>query len=163
MKLDPTDLRILQLLQKDGRMTFQDLAQRVSLSSSPCLTRVHRLERAGVIKGYSAQIDISKIRPHFEALAEISLVQQGNHRQSAFIQHLQTLPALLELLEISGRSDYMARFGCSSLGEYRELVEALIENPTLGVANITSHIVMRTLVSFDEYNLTPLIESRDEE
>ena len=142
---DAIDLKILQILQEDGRIKFQELAEKVSLSSSPCLARVRRLETAGIIKGYMAVIDVSKLQSHIEIFTEISLVQQGNHRQTAFVQYVRARPQLVELLEISGRCDYLCRFACRSLSEYQVLVDHLLESPALGVASVTSHIVMRTV------------------
>jgi len=140
---DAIDLKILQILQEDGRIKFRDLAEQVALSSSPCLARVRRLETAGIIKGYMAVVDVSKLQSHIEIYTEISLEQQGNHRQTAFVQYVRA--QLVELLEISGRCDYLARFACGSLSEYQLIVDHLLESPALGVANVTSHIVMRTV------------------
>ena len=142
---DAIDLKILQILQEDGRIKFRDLAEQVALSSSPCLARVRRLETAGIIKGYMAVVDVSKLQSHIEIYTEISLEQQGNHRQTAFVQYVRARPQLVELLEISGRCDYLARFACGSLSEYQLIVDHLLESPALGVANVTSHIVMRTV------------------
>ena len=142
---DAIDLKIMQILQEDGRIKFRDLAEQVALSSSPCLARVRRLETAGIIKGYMAVVDVSKLQSHIEIYTEISLEQQGNHRQTAFVQYVRARPQLVELLEISGRCDYLARFACGSLSEYQLIVDHLLESPALGVANVTSHIVMRTV------------------
>jgi DNA-binding Lrp family transcriptional regulator len=152
---DAIDLKILQILQEDGRIKFRDLAEKVSLSSSPCLARVRRLETAGIIKGYMAVVDVSKLQSHIEIYTEVSLVQQGNHRQAAFVQDVRARPELVELLEISGRCDYLARFACRSLSEYQVIIDHLLESSVLGVASVVSHIVMRTVKPNRGFNLKP--------
>jgi len=159
--LDATDVKILSILQKDGRIRFQKLAERVALSASPCLSRVHRLETLGLIKGYMARLNLPKLKNHIEIVAEITLLEQGNHRQRTFVTYVKALPELIELLEISGRSDYMARFACESLGDYQLLVDKMIENPGLRISNVTSHIVMRVVVEFTGYDLAPLLDENE--
>ncbi len=163
-QLDATDVKILSILQREGRIKFQNLAEKVALSASPCLSRVHRLETEGFIKGYMARLDMPKLRNHIEVVSEITLLEQGNHRQKTFVTYVRALPELIELLEISGRSDYMARFACATLGDYQLLVDKLIENSSLRISNVTSHIVMRAVVEFTGYDLAPLLaehEGRD--
>jgi DNA-binding Lrp family transcriptional regulator len=153
---DAIDLKILAILQENGRIKFQELAEKVSLSASPCLARVRRLESAGIIKGYSAVVDVSKLRSYIEIYTEISLAQQGNHRQTAFVQYLRGCPQLLELLETSGRSDYLGHFVCASLAEYQVIIDHLLESQILGVAHVTSHIVMKAVIANRGFDMKPI-------
>jgi hypothetical protein len=82
-KLDRIDLNILVQLQKDGRMTNANLAEAVGLSASPCLQRVKRLEAAGYIRGYGAQINLAKLTESITVFTEITLV---DHRKEDFVK-----------------------------------------------------------------------------
>ena len=75
MQLDTTDLRILQVLQEDGRISNQDLAERVALSPSACLRRVRMLEEGGAITGYRAQLGRAALGLELEAIVQVSMRQ----------------------------------------------------------------------------------------
>ena len=77
VKLDHLDLKILAKLQTDARITNQELADAVGLSPSPCLQRVKRLERAGIISVYQAQIDLNKVCRHVDVIAAVTLNSHG--------------------------------------------------------------------------------------
>ena len=81
IKLDPTDLRILDEIQRDGRITKLALAERVGLSPTPCWTRLARLEKAGIVYGYHARVAIRAVTPVATVLVELTL---ASHRQADF-------------------------------------------------------------------------------
>ena len=81
IKLDPTDLRILDAVQRDGRITKLKLAEEVGLSPTPCWVRLRRLEKAGVVSGYHARVDMRVVAPVAVVLMEVTL---RSHRQADF-------------------------------------------------------------------------------
>ena len=99
MKLDRIDIRILNELQKNGRITNVELSELVHLSPSPCLMRVKKLQKAGYITGYSAQIDTSKLGQTLTVFTEVTL---KNHRQSDFARFLQVVEKIEVLMQEEG-------------------------------------------------------------
>src|SRR5262245_47914151 len=106
--LDRTDIRILAVLQHDGSSTIQDLAEKVGLSARASLERVRRLEAAGVIAGYQAQIDLAKLSRPVNVFAEIVLEKHAQHGR--FEKHIASVEEVVECWEVSGTVDYVARF-----------------------------------------------------
>jgi DNA-binding Lrp family transcriptional regulator len=147
--LDAIDVRILAALQHDGRSTIQKLAQAVGLSPRATLERVRRLEASGVIAGYRAVIDITRIARPVNVFAEIVLERQANRRR--FERRLAKLDELLECWEVSGTIDYMARFVVPDLAAYEVLTAELLDETELGVARIVSHVALRPVRGFSGY------------
>lgn len=153
--LDDLDLKILALLQAQGRITNRDLAAHVGLSPSPCLERVRRLEEAGYIRGYRALIDLEKLYSPVSVMAQITLANHGKGRQAAVEQSLQAEPTLVDLYEVSGDCDYIARFVVPSVSFYQRLTAAWLDDPGLGIERITSHIVLRPVKEAGTLPLSP--------
>jgi len=153
--LDRIDIKILALLQRNGRSTIQKLAETVGLSPRPCLERVRRLENAGIIAGYQAVVTLELLSRPLTIFAEIVLEKQ-THR-SRFERRLTGIEQIVECWEMSGEFDYLARFVCPDLGEYEALTAELIDNANLGVARIVSHIALRPVRRFGGYPESLLI------
>ena len=100
MQLDRYDWQILQVLQREGRISNQDLADRIGLSPSPCLRRVRTLEESGLITGYRALLDARKLGLSLMALIHISMDQHTPERFSTFDARIAEIPELLECLLI---------------------------------------------------------------
>ena len=107
--LDLMDHRILEILQKDGRITMLDLADRVGLSATPCSRRVKRLEDEGVITGYTARVDIAAMGWSVEALVTVRLASQGAEDIQAFLKAVRLRPEITECLLVAGNIDYILR------------------------------------------------------
>ncbi|MGO6907994.1 Lrp/AsnC family transcriptional regulator, partial [Rhizobium ruizarguesonis] len=110
MKLDRTDIKILHVLQQNGRMTNVELAEVVNLSPSPCLMRVKKLQQEGYIEGYTAQINVAKLGQALLVFTEVTL---KNHRQTDFARFLAAIEKIEQLIEchvISGGYDYLLKF-----------------------------------------------------
>src|SRR5262245_11252196 len=152
--LDDIDIRILAALQCDGRSTVEKLAQMVSLSSRACLERVRRLEAAGVIAGYRAEVGLGQLSKPINVFAEIILEKQA--QQGAFEKRLSEIDEVVECWEVSGTIDYLARFVCADLAAYQALTNALIDDPSLGIARIVSHVALRAVRSFGGYPVSLL-------
>ena len=143
VKLDRIDLRILQELQKNGRITNVELAERVNLSPSPCLMRVKRLQKAGYVTGYSARIDLAKLGPSITVFTEVTL---KNHRLSDFDRFQQAIEKVDEVVEchlISGGYDYLLKFVTSGISDYQAIMERLTDRD-IGIDKYFSFVVMKS-------------------
>jgi DNA-binding Lrp family transcriptional regulator len=147
--LDRTDVRILSVLQRDGRSTIQRLAEKVALSPRACLERVRRLEASGVIAGYQAIVELSRLSRPINVFAEITLEKQV--QQARLERRLNAIEDVVECWEVSGAVDYLARFVCRDLAAYQEITTALIDDPSLGIARIVSHVGLRAVKKFTGY------------
>jgi Lrp/AsnC family transcriptional regulator of ectoine degradation len=147
--LDRIDLKILAALQRDGRMTNQKLAEVVALSPRASLERVRRLEAAGIIGGYLAVIELRELTRPVNVFAEIVLEKQANRRRIE--KRLTALDEVVECWEVSGNVDYVARFVCIDMVAYEELTAELIDDDTLGIARIVSHVALRPVRRFAGY------------
>jgi Lrp/AsnC family leucine-responsive transcriptional regulator len=147
--LDRIDVKILAALQRDGRSTIQKLAQTVGLSPRASLERVRRLEDSGIIAGYQAVLELGRLSRPVNIFAEIILEKHAN--RGRFEKRLAALEEVVECWEVSGTVDYIARFVCADLAAYQALTTALIDDPTLGVARIVSHVALRPIRRFTGY------------
>ena len=141
--LDRIDLKILAELQRDGRMTNQALSERVGLSARPCLERVRRLERDGVISGYTALVDVRRVRSVIIVIAQIALAKQSRQSQSLFERRLAAHPEVVECYEVSGHFDYIAKIVATDIDAYQDLTAAWLDDSEMGIARIESNVVLR--------------------
>ena len=147
--LDRIDIKILAALQRDGRSTNQKVAEAVGLSARACLERVRRLEAAGIITGYQAMVELAHLSRPINIFAEIVLERQAQQRRLE--KRLTSFDEVVECWEVSGTVDYLARFVCPDLAAYEVLTAALIDDPSLGVARIVSHVALRPIRRFAGY------------
>jgi len=147
--LDDIDIKILATLQRDGRSTVEKLAQLVELSSRACLERVRRLEAAGIITGYQAVVELGQLSKPVNVFAEVVLEKQA--RQGEFERRVATIEEIVECWEVSGTVDYIARFVCADLANYQALTTKMIDDPSLGIARIISHVALRAIRPFSGY------------
>ena len=150
-KIDDLDVRILEILQKDGRITNQALSEIVGLSASACLERVRALEKAKIISGYHADVDLQRLAPQVTVIAEVTLEKQGAQQQHAFEQHLKNVSEVIECFEVSGQCDYILKVVCRDVEAYRDLTAHILEDPKFGVANIKSRITLRAVRRFEGF------------
>jgi DNA-binding Lrp family transcriptional regulator len=141
-KLDRVDLRILEELQGNARLSSADLAERVSLSTSPCWRRVKRLEEDGVIRGYHARLDPAQMGYQVTAFVYISLDRKDADSMRAFEAAVQTVPQILSCHRISGRYDYQLMALAEDLQSYGAFGEAHI-NALPCVKEVYTSFVMR--------------------
>ncbi len=140
-ELDRLDRRILDELQKDGRISYVDLSERVGLSATPCIERVKRLEKEGVIEGYHAHLNPHKLGFSMLVFVEISLSYQSPDAFQKFSKAVALLPYILECHLVSGDADYLIKARIRDMSEYRALLgDMLLTLP--GVKNSKSYIVM---------------------
>ncbi|MEU9706909.1 Lrp/AsnC family transcriptional regulator [Streptomyces sp. NPDC047981] len=139
--MDRIDRSILRELQDDGRLTNQELAQRVGLSASACLRRVRQLEEDGVIQGYRAVIDPSAVGRGFEVLVSIE-VRRDRETVEAFEEALQSIPDVIEAYRLFGSPGCLLRIAVADLAAYERLwIERLTS--LAGVTEVNSQIIMK--------------------
>jgi DNA-binding Lrp family transcriptional regulator len=142
-KLDRIDLKILAELQKNGRITNVDLADAVGLSPSPCLTRVKRLEQAGYITGYGAQLQLRKLGDVLLVFTEMTL---SDHRRDDFARFeaaIRNVPEIIECHLVSGGYDYLLKFVTNGVNHYQSIIEAMLER-NIGIEKYFSYIVIKS-------------------
>lgn len=155
-KLDQVDLRILSRLQSDARATNQELADAVGLSPSPCLQRVKRLEKAGIISSYHANIDIAKVCRHVDVIAAVTLNSHGLDDFLTFETMVMAMRYVVECTKVSGPIDYLVRFVCPDIGSYQMLSDELLKlGPKIG--NLSSYIVLKSTKPFTGVALDDLV------
>jgi DNA-binding Lrp family transcriptional regulator len=156
LKLDHLDLKILAKLQADARITNQELADAVGLSPSPCLQRVKRLERAGIISVYQAQIDLNKVCRHVDVIAAVTLNSHGLEDFNEFERMVAGMRHVVECTKLSGTIDYLVRFICPDIGSYQMLSDELLKlGPKVG--NLSSYIVLKAVKPFRGVVLDDLV------
>ncbi len=133
--LDRIDKQILLELQRNGRLSNQDLADRVSLSPSPCLRRVRRLEEEGYIKNYVAIVDPDKVGLGLLAYVSIRLnkIYKASHApMSDFARDVQTWPEVVECYAMTGDMDYLLRIQVEGLPQFSSFVmDKLMQHPAV--------------------------------
>jgi Lrp/AsnC family transcriptional regulator, leucine-responsive regulatory protein len=140
--LDEIDLHILEVLQRDGRISNQDLADKVGLSPSPCLRRLKQLESSGVVQKYVALVSPTAVGQGLQAFVEVRLDRQTRASVDKFEAEIVKLPQVLECHLMAGDWDYVLRVAVHDLEEFRDFhMNFLSKIP--GVGNVKSNISMK--------------------
>ena len=143
-RLDAIDLKILATLQREGRITKLALAERVSLSPTPCWARLKRLEQAGYIVGYRAEIDLAKIASATTVLVEVTLKQHRYEDFQAFERAVQKVPEIVECLATGGGIDYLLKVVTADIDAYQRLIDELL-TAGIGIERYFTYVVTRTV------------------
>ena len=144
LKLDRIDRKILDELQRDGRLPITELAQRVGLSTSPCSERVRRLEREKVILGYHARVDPEALGRGLLVFVELTLSSKSSQTFEAVRQALLLEPRVIECHLISGSFDYLVKARLSAMREYRDLLGQILRQIPVP-AQSNSYVVMEEI------------------
>lgn len=146
MHLDRFDQLILEILQQEGRISNQELADRINLSASPCLRRVRRLEESGLILGYHALLDAKVLGFTLMALINVSMNNHAPDRFPLFEGRIKEIPEILECLQITGQgADYQLKVVVRDMDTYQNLLLDRIARIE-GVASVHSSFVLRRVV-----------------
>ncbi len=143
--MDITDQRILAELQKDGRLTVTELAERIGLSVSPCHRRVRALEQSGAIRGYRAEVDPAALGLKFSALVFITLRDGDRRAVDAFEHAVADVPQVLQAQRLFGDPDYLLHVITRDLAAFRQLYDEHL-SALPGVQRLTSTLVMKDVV-----------------
>jgi DNA-binding Lrp family transcriptional regulator len=154
MVIDETDCRILELLQKDGRISNQDLADRVGLSPSPCLRRTRLLESGGVVQKYVALLNPGAVGRGLQAIVQVRLDHQTSTAVDRFEKEILKCPQVLECDLIAGDWDYVLRIAVRDLAEFRDFCVSSLAKIG-GVANVKSNISMKQVKYSTAFPLNP--------
>lgn len=153
MDLDRADLKLLELLQQDGRTTVQALSEAIHLSARATLNRVRKLETQGMIEGYRALVSRAALGGQIFVFAEIALKDQRQSSVQRFEKRMATSPEVVACYIISGRYDYLVRLACPDLNHYHALITAWLDDPALGVEKIVTNIELATIKEFAGFPL----------
>ena len=140
--IDDIDRRILRALQRDGRMTMQDLSIEVGLSPSPCARRVAMLEKAGIIKGYAAVIDETRLGFGVSVFVSVKLDKQVDDALKTFESRVKSYPEVVDCWLMTGARDYLIRIATADLVEFEEFLTGKLTKIE-GVSSIESSIPLR--------------------
>lgn len=147
MPLDRTDLLLLTQLQRAGRQTNAELAERVNLSPSACLRRVQRLERDGVIAGYRAEVDPERIGLGLQAFVRVQLSRHDAEAIDAFSGFVNQWEEVIACHALTGDMDYLLQVAVRDLEHFsRFLLDRLLTQA--GVDDVNSSFVLRTVKAF---------------
>lgn len=154
MKLDRVDQHILTELQRDGRLSNRDLAEKVHLSESACLRRVRALDEAGVIDRYAAVVNQARVGLPGNVFVSITLNRQEQGDLAAFEAAVQRVPEVMECYLMTGQHDYLLRVVVSDPADFERLhSQHLTRLP--GVARVQSSFALRTVRKTEELPLRP--------
>ena len=144
MELDKFDIAILEALQKDARLSLQELGKQVGLTASPCWTRIRRMEDAGVIEGYAVRVNPDKVGLSETVILHVTLDSHSDEALFEFGKALEDIPEVLEAYLVSGDYDYYIRVAVEGTRGYeRFLRERLYKIP--GIRHSKSSFVLRRL------------------
>lgn len=138
-KLDRYDLAILRELQVNGRISKRDLAEKIGLSVSPCWVRMRKLEEAGYIRGYRAEIDFERLGRLCRVTTLVRLETHHGDDFRRFEQAVNDIPQIVHCEAVIGESDYILTFVAADIDQYQQIMEKLLEMD-VGILNYFSHV-----------------------
>lgn len=142
--MDAKDRQIIRELQRDGRLTNQELSDRVSLSPSPCLRRIRLLEEQGVIRGYTALVDQKAWGLPVTVFIRLKLERHSDEAVNAFEAAIKDMPHVMDCWLMTGRSDYLLRVIAADLEDYERFVRRELQRVP-GIASIDTSFAYGTV------------------
>lgn len=152
IKLDPTDIKILEIVQQDARITTKALADQLNLSTTPVFERVKRLEREGLIKKYVALVDNKLLGLRLIAFISISLTKHSRSYLEKFVNEVSQYPEVMECYHIAGNFDFMLKVVVKNM----EVYETFILTKLSTIANlgqVQSSFVLSENIHSTAYNV----------
>ncbi|MCI0752035.1 MAG: Lrp/AsnC family transcriptional regulator [Flammeovirgaceae bacterium] len=143
IKLDSTDRKILELLQKNSNITNAQLAKEIGLSPAPTLERVNKLEQSGVIKSYHAKIDPSTVGLGVSTFVMASLKGHNKDNINKFIQAISNIEEITECHHITGAGDFVLKIVCADIAAYQQLMLEKVSNIDV-VDGLQSMVILST-------------------
>ncbi|MCX2722758.1 Lrp/AsnC family transcriptional regulator [Roseibium salinum] len=142
IKLDNRDLDILKVLSREGRISKADLAKRINLSPSPCWKRLERLESAGIIEGYSANISLKNLGPHVTVFVTVELEHHRAEYFQKFERAIREYEAVTACWAIGGGLDYLMQIVARDIDAYQRFMDALLDRE-LSVVRYFTYVVTK--------------------
>ena len=158
-RLDPIDIKILATLQREGRITKRALAERVNLSPTSCWDRLKRLEAAGFIKGYRAELDLARLGAATIILVEVTLKQHRFADFETFERAIRKVPEIVECLATGGGIDYMRKVVTSNIDAYQRLIDELL-TAGIGIDRYFTYVVTRSVKASSQPPVELLLNPR---
>jgi len=152
-RLSSNDRKILQLLQNDGRLSNQELAEKVGLSTSATWRRVRALEEAGIIEGYSARLNAEACGLGFHAIVHVMLARHQIRHLKQFTDEIIDREEVLDCFSTTGGADYHLRIRCADIEAYNRFLDEFLFSLE-GIASIKTNMVLRQLKHSDSLSLT---------
>jgi DNA-binding Lrp family transcriptional regulator len=143
LHLDPIDLKLLDELQSDGRITNVDLAAKVGLTAPPCLRRVRALEQSGIIKSYHAEVDPAALGYTISVFAMVSLKSQAEADLKAFEEHIRPIPEIRECHMLNGEIDFILKILAKDLQSFQALLTTQLTSAP-NVSSVKTSLTIRT-------------------
>lgn len=143
--LDAIDRKIIDYLQADGRMSNQDLSEKIGLSASPCLRRVRQLESNGIISRYVALVDPDKMGLSVTAFVRVRLDQQDDRHLQEFETAVAGFSEVMDCYLMTGEADYQLRILVRSLTQFEDFLRRRLTR-VKGVANVTTSFALRPVI-----------------
>ncbi|WP_025900117.1 Lrp/AsnC family transcriptional regulator [Sneathiella glossodoripedis] len=144
IKLDDRDLKILSILQKEGRITKAALAEKIALSPTPCWERLKRLEAEGIIEAYEAKISLHSFGPIEIILMQAELESHRSEDFETFEKAVQDIPEIVECWAVGGGVDYFLKFMTKDVDTYQRLVDRML-NDRIGLRRYYSYVVTKAV------------------
>lgn len=144
IKLDNKDIQILSVLQRDGRITKTALSEQIFLSPTPCWERIKRLEKAGIIAGYGAQISIANIGNYATIFMEAKIATHQARDFNLFESSVQNMDEVLECWAVGGELDYLLKIVVANIDEYQVFVDKMLESE-IGLLKYSTYIVTKRI------------------
>lgn len=142
--LDRIDLKMLDILQREGRISVTELAERVNLSATPCSDRLKRMEREGVITGYHARVNPAALGKNLLVFLEIKLSAKSGDVFDKVKKELMYVPEVMECHLVSGDFDYLVKARLTEMNEYRRLLGEILKRLPAS-AESRSYVVMKEI------------------
>lgn len=145
MQFDAIDLKILRILQDNARLSNQEIADLVNLSTSACHRRIKLLESSGVIEKYRAKLNYAKMGIHIEAIVEIKLAQLTESDHRSFVSEIEQFEEVVKAYIITGDSNYVLHVATKDLNAFSQFVIYKL-NKVKGITNINSKIILEKVI-----------------
>jgi Lrp/AsnC family transcriptional regulator of ectoine degradation len=142
ISLDDRDLQILKVLSREGRITKAELAERINLSPTPCWERLKKLEKAGIITAYRAEISLKNIAPHVMVFVNVELERHRSEHFAAFERAIRDRDEIVGCWALGGGFDYLLQIVTHSIDGYQRLMDSLLDQG-LGLARYYTYVVTK--------------------
>lgn len=160
VKLDDRDIQILSVLSREGRISKADLAKRVNLTPTPCWQRLKRLESAGIVRGYHADVSLRHIAPHVAVFVTVELENHRAESFQAFERAVSRCDEVVACWAIGGGFDYLLQVVTRDIDSYQRLIDSLLERG-LGLARYFTYVVTKPVKTGAAYPYETLLASSE--
>ena len=155
-KLDAIDIRILSLLQKNGRTKKVELASAVGLSLSSCWDRLQKLEQAGFVRGYHAEIDLARLIKSEMIFTTLTLQYHTHAHFARFEQAVKNIPEVVVCHAVGGGIDYILQIVARNISHYQEIMDDLLSRE-IGISVYFTYVVTKVVKRYEGYPLAELL------